>query len=75
LQLQVWCDCNLCEEVEPFAEEPFTEKEGRGRENEKVLSGACGRDETGLGETVGSDLAHRFGLGAFSILNAPRCNI
>jgi hypothetical protein len=31
------------EEVEPFVEEPFTEKEGRG--SEKVLSGACGRDE------------------------------
>ena len=56
-------------------EESFTEKEGRRRENEKVMSGACGRDETGLGGTVGSDLAHRFGLGAFSILNAPRCNI
>jgi hypothetical protein len=40
LQLLVWCDCNLCEEVEPFAE-----KEGRGRESEKVLSGACERDE------------------------------
>jgi hypothetical protein len=54
------------------------EKEERGREIEKVLSGAtktCGRDEDGLGGTVGSDLARRFGLGAFSILNAPRCNI
>jgi hypothetical protein len=57
------------------------EKEGRGRESEKVLSGACGSDEDvrgdedGLGGTVGSDLARRFGLGAFSILNAPRCNI
>jgi hypothetical protein len=32
----------------------------------------------GLGGAVGSDqvlLARRFGLGAFSILNAPRCNI
>jgi hypothetical protein len=35
----------------------------------------CGRDEDGLGGTVDSDLARRFGLGAFSILNAPRCNI
>jgi hypothetical protein len=35
----------------------------------------CGRDEDGLGGAVGSDLARRFGLGAFSILNAPRCNI
>jgi hypothetical protein len=75
LQLLVWCDCNLCEEVEPFAEEPFTEKEGRGRGSEKVLSRACTRDENGLGGAVGSDLARRFGLGAFSILNAPRCNI
>jgi hypothetical protein len=75
LQLLVWCDCNLCEEVEPFAEKSFTEKEGRGRGSEKVLSGACGRDEDGLGGAVGSNLACRFGLGAFSILNAPRCNI
>jgi hypothetical protein len=32
----------------------------------------------GLGGAIGSDqvlLACRFGLGAFSILNAPRCNI
>jgi hypothetical protein len=32
----------------------------------------------GLGGAVGSDqvlLARMFGLGAFSILNAPRCNI
>jgi hypothetical protein len=35
----------------------------------------CGRDEDGLSGTVGSNLARRFGLGAFSILNAPRCNI
>jgi hypothetical protein len=75
LQQLVWCDCNLCEEVEPFAEEPFTEKKGWGRGSEKVLSGACGRDEDGLGGAVGSDLARRFGLGAFSILNALRCNI
>jgi hypothetical protein len=32
----------------------------------------CGRDEDGLGGTVGSDLARRFGLGVFSILNAPK---
>jgi hypothetical protein len=38
-------------------EEPFTEKEGRGRGSKKVLSGACGRDEDGLGGAVGSDLA------------------
>jgi hypothetical protein len=48
------------------------EKEGRGRESKKVLSGACGSDEDGLSGTVGSDLARRFGLGAFSILNALR---
>jgi hypothetical protein len=51
------------------------EKEGQGRGSEKVLSGACRRDEDGLGGAIGSDLARRFGLGAFSILNAPRCNI
>jgi hypothetical protein len=36
---------------------------------------ACGRDEDGLSGAVGSDLARRFDLGAFSILNAPKCNI
>jgi hypothetical protein len=51
-------------------------------ENCSILSGACGRDEdeasVRLGGAVGSDqvlLARRFGLGAFSILNTPRCNI
>jgi hypothetical protein len=28
----------------------------------------CGRDENGLGGTVGSDLARSFGLGAFSVV-------
>ena len=53
-----------------------------GRGNEKLLSGAYGRDEDEAsvrpGWTVGSDqvlLARRFSLDAFSILNAPRCNI
>jgi hypothetical protein len=51
------------------------EKEGQGRGSEKVLSGACRRDEDGLGGAIGSDLARRFGVGAFSILYAPMCYI
>jgi hypothetical protein len=75
LQLLVWCDCNLCEEVEPFADEPFTEKEGGGGEVKRFCreraggTKTCGRDEYGLGGAVGLDLARRFSLRAFS------CNI
>ena len=44
----------------------------------KRRSSGGGSRRFGLGGAVGSDqvlLARRFGLGAFSILNAPRCNI
>jgi hypothetical protein len=45
-------------------------KRGGGREVKRFC-----RERAGGTKTVGSDLACRFGLGAFSILNAPRCNI
>jgi hypothetical protein len=44
----------------------------------KRAGGTKTKRRFGLGGTVGSDqvlLARRFGLGAFSILNALRCNI
>jgi hypothetical protein len=44
----VWCNCNCWSGViATYVKEvePFVEKKGRGRESEKVLSGACGRDE------------------------------
>jgi hypothetical protein len=47
----------------------------RERRERRRRAGGTKTDEDDLGGTVGSDLARRFGLGAFSILNAPRCNI
>jgi hypothetical protein len=80
----VWCNCNCWSGViATYVNRLSRSRRKRGvggkvkRFCRKRAGGTktCGRDEDGLGETVGSDLARRFGLGAFSILNAPRCNI
>jgi hypothetical protein len=74
----VWCNCNCWSGVIATYVKRLSRsrrKRGGGGQVKKVLSGACGRDEDGLGGAVGSDLTCRFYLGVFSILNALRCNI
>jgi hypothetical protein len=82
--LLVWCDCNCWSGVIATYVKRLSHswrKRGVGGKVKRFCrerAGAtktCGRDEDGLSGTVGSDLARRFSLGAFSILNAPRCNI
>jgi hypothetical protein len=80
----VWCNCNCWYGVIATYVKRLSRswrKRGGGRELKRICleraggTKTCGRDEDSLGGAVGSDLACRFGLGAFSILNAPRCNI
>jgi hypothetical protein len=73
LQLLVWCDCNFyitrCNCWSGSKIVAFCRERAGGTKTKRRF---------GLGGAVGLDqvlLARRLGLGAFSTLNAPRCNI